>query len=185
MDIQFKNPPMTMHFEADVIANLLAEEKSVVTSTPGGESRLKRLKERHHALARGLAAGLSVVNLSAMTGYTPERIYTLQNDPTFIELLQGYKAQKDTIVIDLTERLTRIAQDALDELTERLEVEPEKVPTSLLMEFVKLGADRTGFGPSFTKNVNHKVGLADRFEAAAERLKNLDLVATEIKNEEG
>src|SRR5262245_47529587 len=44
---------------------------------------LKRITERHHALARCLATGMSATEASIVTGYSPSRISILKDDPAF------------------------------------------------------------------------------------------------------
>ena len=144
---------------------LLGDEKG---SKP---SALKRLSERHHALARALAAGMSPSDAAITCGYVLSRVSILQDDPAFKELLQFYRANVEAEYRDLHMRLSGISMDAAEILQERLEEEPDKVSVGQLMELVKLGADRTGYGPSSSStNINLNVGVADRLQAARARV---------------
>lgn len=149
--------------EADL--TLLGEEKG--SKAPA----LVRLSERHHALARNLASGMSPSQAALTCGYTLSRVSILQDDPAFRELLHFYRADVELQYRDLHTRLSGLALDAADELANRLEEAPEDISTGQLMELTKMGADRTGFGPqSSSTNVNVNVDLAGRLEAARKRV---------------
>jgi hypothetical protein len=152
---------------ADMI--LLSTEKG---STP---SAIKRITDRHHALARCLAGGMAEGDAAVLQGYTISRVSILKSDPAFKELLQFYREDALRPYRDLHIRLSGLATDATVLLQEKLEadleleVEDRKVPVNQLMELTKMGADRTGFGPQAT-NVNVNVDLAGRLEAARKRV---------------
>lgn len=135
-------------------------------------SALKRISDRHHALARLLASGMKSGDAALMAGYIPSRVSILQGDPTFKELVEFYRSSADRQMRGVTEKLTGIAQDAMDLIEERLDdpKEREKIGMSTAIELVKLGTDRTGFGPQSSQTtVNIHVGLAGRLEAARRR----------------
>jgi hypothetical protein len=149
--------------EADLA--LLATERGIQPS------HIARLSERHHALARCLASGLSVADACAITGYTPSRVSILKGDPSFEELIAFYTAGKAELVQDLGDRLRAVALDAAAELQERLEDKPGEFSVDALHDTIKLGADRSGFGPaSKTTNVNVHVNLAGRLAEARKRV---------------
>lgn len=158
------NPKVSRELtEADLGA--LATEKG---SKP---SALKRLSDRHHALARNLASGMPAGEAAIVCGLSPSRVSILQSDPAFLDLLAFYRRETNLVYRDMHEKLAGVASAALDELQERLEEEPEKVSVGQLIEVSKLGADRTGFGPQSTQaNLNIHVGLGDRLEAARRRI---------------
>jgi hypothetical protein len=150
---------------------MLGEEKGV-QSTP-----LKRLSDRHHALARCLASGMAECDAAIACGYVLSRVSVLKSDPAFQELLAFYRADTDNAYRDLHSRLAGLSMDAADELTERLEADMQaeiadkKISIGQLMEITKLGADRTGHGPqSSSTNLNVNVDLAGRLEAARRRV---------------
>lgn len=133
---------------------------------------LKRISERHHALARLLAGGTPPGEAALIAGYDNSRVSILQNDPAFNELVEFYREDITRELRGLHERMYGLALDAADVLQDRLEDEPEKVSVGQLLEVLKIGADRTGFGPSSqTTNVNVNVDLANRLEAARKRVK--------------
>jgi len=149
--------------EADLV--LLGEEKG--SRAPA----LKRLGERHHALARALASGLSPGEAAVICRYELSRVSILQSDPAFRELLTFYRDDVNRQYLGLHEQLSGLASDAAEELATRLTEEPEKFSIGQLMEVTKMGADRTGHGPqSSSTNVNVNVDLAGRLEAARKRV---------------
>lgn len=155
--------------ESDML--LLAEERGTKPSA------VKRLTERHHNLARNIASGMPIGDAAIFCGYTLSRVSILQGDPAFKELLTFYRDEAQRPYRDLHNRLSGIAMDAADELSTRLEEEPEKVSIGQLVELTKMGADRTGFGPQTTA-LNVNVDLAERLEAARRRvaLRKLTLI---------
>ncbi len=142
--------------------HLLSTERSIKPSS------VQRITDRHHALARCLATGMSATEAGLVTGYTASRISVLRGDPAFEELIAFYQGEKARPVLDLQERMTSLAIDATSELQDRLELEPASVSTDQLLDTIKLTADRTGNGPKQT-NVNVNVNLGDRMKAARER----------------
>lgn len=152
--------------ETDIL--LLREEKG---SKP---PPLKRLSERHHALARCLASGTMSPSDAAITcGYATSRVSILQADPAFQELLAFYRQDVNAKYLDMHGVLAGLSLDAATELRERLEgdmeAEEKKISVGQLIELTKLGADRTGFGPQ-SSQVNVNVDLAGRLQAARERV---------------
>lgn len=144
---------------------LLATERSIKPT------HLQRITDRHHALARCLATGMSATEAGLVTGYTGSRISVLRGDPSFEELIAFYQRENAPAVLGLSEKLIAIANDSADVLLDRLELEPESFARDELVDNIKLGADRSGHGPqSKTTNVNLHVNLGDRMKAARERV---------------
>lgn len=148
---------------------------------------VKRLTERHHALARALASGMTEGEAGAMVGLLPARVSVLKGSPAFQELLALYREQKDRQFIETAARLAGLAQDAVIELQERLETEPEKISTGQLVEITKMAADRSGNGPTSTVNQNVNVDLSARLEQARQRAlehrKMKDITPPELDHE--
>lgn len=147
---------------------LLGEEKGS-TATP-----LKRISERHHALARNLAGGMKPGEAGIVCGYDASRVSILQADPAFKELVEFYRADVDRVYRGMHEQLAAASSLALDIMQDRLEDEElaKEVSMGQLIEVAKMGADRTGHGPASTStNVNVNVDLANRLQAARERVR--------------
>jgi len=132
---------------------------------------LKKLRDTHHALARVLANGMSEQEASIVTGYSLSRISILKADPQFSSLLEFYREQTIESQADFRARMVNVGLEALQELSERLEDDPESFSPGLLKDIVRDMADRTGHapqrGPTNITQIN--VGLSDRMARARER----------------
>lgn len=167
---------------AEVVRELEPNDLVHLGAEKGSEpSALKRLSDRHHALARNLASGMEPGEAGMLCGYVNSRVSILQNDPAFKELVEFYRRDVTAQYRDLHQRLSGLALDAAEELAERLEAEPEKVSIGQLMEITKMGADRTGFGPqSSTTNLNVNVDLASRLQEARKRVASRQLPPSDV-----
>lgn len=130
---------------------------------------IRSLRDRHHALAKALVDGIGETEAGIICGYTPSRVSILKADKTFQELMSFYRLDKAAGYREMHEKLAGLGSDAVDEITERLENEPEEISMGQLLEISKLALDRSGFGPQSSVQVNHKVGLADKLELARKR----------------
>lgn len=138
---------------------------------------LVRISERHHALARTLAAGTSAGEAAIICRYELSRVSILQSDPAFRELVEFYRGEVTDKYLGLHEQLATLSADATALLQDQLErdlelpIEERKLSPGQLMEVTKLGADRTGHGPqSSALNLNVNVDLAARLQAARQRV---------------
>lgn len=139
-------------------------------------SAIARLTQRHHALARTLASGRTVSEAAFICGYEIARVSTLQSDPTFKELLAFYRKDVDRQYADFHATLAGMSHDAAEEIRRRLEDNPEDINLASLIDITKLGADRTGYGPSSKSEVNVTVGMADRLRLARERVAQRNVI---------
>ena len=146
-------------------ADLAALSEPRGTTAP----ELKRVTERHHALARALASGLSEGEAAALVGYSQSRVSILKDSPAFRELLELYRDQRDTQFAEFHALLAGLATDAALELRERLENDPEELSVGQLMDILRTGADRTGYGPTSKQETTVRVDLSARLEAARQR----------------
>ena len=171
--------------EAQIVGQLTAREvlESIDESGPK-RNAVKRISERHHALARQLASGSTKIEASIITGYSVTNVDILSKDPTFRELVTFYREKVSDRVMDLNDQLKGLSADAITAIRDKLEDTPlEDLSFSQLTELSKLGLDRTGFGPQSSQNVNVNVGLASRLEAARKRTApQIDAQAEEIKD---
>lgn len=131
---------------------------------------LKRIGERHHALARLLAQGTPPGEAGLIVGLTGSRVSILRSDPTFLELVDFYRADVQAAYRDMHETLAGLSLDAANELRERLEEAPDDLTVTQLIELTKLGADRTGHGPSSTQEHKFSDGIAAKMQEARERV---------------
>lgn len=125
-----------------------------------GRTHMQRLRTTHHLAARSLAEGKSVMDTAIITGYTPERIYQLQQDPTFQECLAYYKDQVREKWLNVQERLAALSLDMTEEIQRRLDEVPDSFTNEELRRWVETLADRSGNGPTSTRNVSVRGGVA-------------------------
>lgn len=129
---------------------------------------IKKLSERHHALARMLAVGVAPFEAAAITGYELSRVSVLQGDPTFCELVSFYREKVDAEFADTMGQLSGLSKDILIELRTRLEDEPEKFKIGELQSLLTATLDRSGYGPT-TKQETTTINLSGRLDEARRR----------------
>jgi len=158
--------------EAEALRELTLSDLALLQVERGTRApSIKKLRDRHHALARCLAQGMKNSEASAVTGYDPSRISILLADPTFQDLLEHYKKVENSHFADFTTRATLLSLDALNELQERLEDDPESFTQGDLRELIKLTADRTGHAPvQKVQQTNINVELGGRLAQARARI---------------
>ena len=144
------------------------------------------LRERHHALARLIAEGKTSGEAAILCRYTPSRVSILLGDPAFQELIEHYRSVVDEQFVDFQKKLAELGVDAAMVLQERLEDEDQakEFSNAALMQLVSISADRTGHGPSQKSEVNVKIGLADRINAAKERVAMRDVTPKDSGEED-
>lgn len=156
-----------------VIAAAEPATRQEVDAAPAPQTKpLKRISERHHALARALANGMRPVECAATFNLNPGTISALQADPAFTELLNFYRTSETQILRTTQERMAEAANEAIEVVNEILD-DPEKrakMSVGQALEIVKTFADRSGNGPQSTSvQVNIHANLAERLKAARER----------------
>ncbi len=119
-----------------------------------GPPIIQKLKARHHAIARYLASGRTVVETAALTGLTPQRVGDLERcDPAFQNLLSYYRDQVEAAGIDEAVEyrgvLHDIGRSTLEEIQERVS-DPEaraKMSVEELRRLAEMSMDRTSAPP--------------------------------------
>jgi hypothetical protein len=151
-------------------ADLNSPKAQVQTAKP-----LAKIRDAHHALARVLATGAGEGEASAITGYSPSRISILKADPQFQELLEFYRNSTIEGVADFRQRMLNLGLGAVQELTDRLDENPESFSPALLKDIAKDMADRTGHAPAKGPNLEVHINapLTDRIRAARARVESL------------
>lgn len=120
---------------------------------------VKRLREKHHRLARALALGQTPTEAGLCCGYTPARVHQLKADPSFQELLAYYAAKEELVFESVVEKLRDVAELALGEIATRLEDEPEALTFGQLIDAASLTLDRSGHGPKQTVQSNVNISV--------------------------
>lgn len=142
---------------------LLASERGIKPAS------LLQIRERHHALARCLAGGMSNSEASVITGYDPSRISILKSDPLFQALVADYATMSAGVTADFVERANVLGLTVMTRLQEAVEAD-EPLSPSIMLEIGKFAADRSGNGATAkTQNVNVNINLGERLRAARER----------------
>jgi hypothetical protein len=150
---------------------------------------LQRIRNTHHMLARLLAEGKKTTDISMITGFSPGRISSLQNDPMFAELVAYYSAQVNAQYLDVHARLADLGVTTLEELRERLEDTPEKFSVRELLEIMEKTFDRSiapqkgGSGGSKT-NIEIKFVGAQNAEVHASEPSKGTILDLDINSEE-
>jgi hypothetical protein len=156
---------------AEFVRELEAVDLELLSAEKGSSApALKRISERHHALARALAGGMSKSEAALVCNYDISRISILLADPSFQELMAFYKIEKDRAFRSVQDKMAGINSDALDILQDRIEDEPDKLSVGQILQIITITSDRTGNGPSSTQTVNVNEGMANRLEEARKRV---------------
>lgn len=143
------------------------DEKRGSVSVP-----IKKLRERHHALAKVLAQGMKDGDAGLICGYSASRVSILKADTAFKELILFYQDAGAERFIDAKIALQELGMDALEDIRAVMEGD-EELPLGDLLAIAKLTLDRSGFGPSTKTTVDVKIGLADRMAQAQQRLNQM------------
>lgn len=136
-----------------------------------------KLRDRHHSLARCLAAGMGVAEASAVTGYVPSRISILRRDPSFAGLIEAYRQTDVVAAADAAERANVLGLTAMAVALDRLEDSPDEISTADIKDIVTAMLDRTGHAP-----VNRTVALHGQLDVGS-KLRSARMRAAAAKAE--
>lgn len=139
-----------------------------------GAPPLKKLRDSHHRVARLLAAGKSIGEVCAYTGYSRGRIDQLKVDPTFKDLIEVYRKEGSDQFNTYTDmamenmvRGERLVADSLEAAGDR-ETALELSELRPVLDIVSQRQDRFGYpAQAVNHNVNHD--LAGALEKARKR----------------
>jgi hypothetical protein len=129
-----------------LVRELVAEDLPRLTATPDslrkGIPQVKVLRQGHHLIAKAIASGKSLAEVSAISGYSQSAISVLRNDPAFIELVALYADDLKKVYLDVHERMAAFSISTLEELQERFENNPETFTKRELLDMFTALADR-------------------------------------------
>lgn len=127
---------------------------------------LKKLRSKHHSVARMIAGGMQQTMVANLTGYTQGYLSTLLESPSMQELVTLYRAQTGAQLEVIVERYRRIGDAALDELETRLENAEARAGMDVheLLSIAKTGGDRSGTGPQHKHHVVNENHIIDHAE---------------------
>ena len=128
----------------------------------------KKLRYKHHALARSLAAGMQESAAAAITGFAPVTVSILKQDPAFAELLRFYASEEGKGFDQVRAQILGVGLQFVEEIQRRVTETPEEVTMKDLRETGGMLLDRAGVGPaqSSTHDVHIHTGLADAIKAS-------------------
>jgi hypothetical protein len=170
---------------AEVERELSLEDVAMLATERGVEApKIVELRERHHALARLIAEGRKPGEAAVLCRYSQSRMSVLLADPAFQELVRHYTEMVNEEFVDFQAKLSELALDAAHILQSRMEDRPDDLSDALVLQIVQVGADRTGHGPTQKTDVNIKVGLAERFASARERIARAKDVTPPVDRDE-
>lgn len=158
--------------DVTVVGELSFEDLGLLTEFRGIKpNAITALRDRHHALAQCLANGMSDAEASLTTGYCISRISILKSDPTFKQLVSEYRGVKEAIFADFNERASAAAIEAINLVHDRLENNPDSIPTEQALKVIETLADRSGHAPvAKSLNVNANVDFGNRLALARQRI---------------
>lgn len=137
--------PDAMPAILEVIPIKEADLENLLTSTEG-EPTVRRLRARHHEIARLIATGMRPVDVAAIMSVTHQSISTITSNPAFQELLSQYMSARDEEVVMLGAKVHMLAHDAVDQLQRTLQ-EGDHTPEFVRRVTMDL-LDRSGVGPT-------------------------------------
>lgn len=94
-----------------------------------------RIRHTHHRLAEMIVqGGVTLPEMSVVSGLTPRRIMQLKNEPEFRELVNSYEKKKEKIFVDVMERCKILGMSMIEEVQQRLEEDPGSFSNRELLE---------------------------------------------------
>jgi hypothetical protein len=123
-------------------------------------ANLKKIREKHHGVARLMAQGLRQSLVASITGYTENYLSVLLNNPAMQELIEMYRLQYGNTAMVIGEKLRTVGLKALEALDEKLDND-QITDTHELAAVAKLGLDRAGHGPTSTSKVETETHVYD------------------------
>ena len=143
---------------------------------------VQRFRDSHHRLARLIASGLRPNDAAQQSGYSLARIYILQADPSFQNLVAAYRKDVHNAYISAEEERFRMATEVnlkslrhINEHFDKADEEGELIPISRALAVFADTSDRVGLSKKST-NVNINVDFAAKLESARARSAKARLV---------
>lgn len=104
---------------------------------------LQQLRDSHHMAARLIAQGKKLTEVAIECGRGKERLQTLMQDPSFLELIEYYRAQVMDNYSLVHEELAGLGRTAVHILQERLEDNPDGFSSGEIRKLAEFALDRT------------------------------------------
>lgn len=172
--------------EVSLVREVTADDLEMLRDAPRGSvaPERKRMTERHHALARALASGLTDGEAAAVIGYEQSTVSILKQSPAFQDLLTIYRNAKDLEFAETMGQVAGLAKDAVLEIRRRVEEEPEKIGLTTLVDIATKTLDRAGYAPQTKSEVKVTVDISSRLAAARQRARAAALGMKDVTPEE-
>lgn len=161
--------------EIGTIRELTRAEMEILKAPRPKSPTIATLRDSHHRVARLFAMGLRTIQVHQKSGYSFGRLRALQDDPSFQNLIAGYRAMVDEswkAEIDdyyaAASKTKLVVMEMIADSVEEAQETGEKIPLKTLIALNADLADRTGHGKK-TTNVNVNVDLGSRLERARVR----------------
>ena len=145
----------------EIVREVTEADVELLAVTPANSKppAIKRISDRHHALARLLASGMPESEAALTLNYDVSRVSILKDSPAFQELLALYRAKVDTEFATNLDHMAGMSRDALLELRERIEENPEDFSHRELLAIITELNDRAQAGSDNTKHLPTKIEL--------------------------
>jgi hypothetical protein len=108
--------------DVEYVRDVTEADLALMSIKPLGSTSpaLQRITDRHHSLARLLAAGTTDTEAALITGYDISRISILKNSPAFQELLALYRSEVKREFASTLEHMAGVSRDAVLILREQI-----------------------------------------------------------------
>lgn len=124
---------------------------------------LKKIREKHHSIARMIADGLTQRMAARIAGMSESYVSVLLNSPAMQELVEMYRIHNGAASRVITEKLRATGMKAVEMLDKALDAGSITDPHALT-SIAKLGLDRSDHGPSSSKRVIDERHVIDHAE---------------------
>lgn len=156
-----------------------------VTPDDDNPNDLKKIREKHHSVARMMASGMTQRMVAACCGFTEQYLSILLNNPSMKELVELYRIKHGAATEVITEKLKTVGLKAVERLEEKLEA--GELSNQELLGAAKLGLDRGGHGPASKQHhlvENHLIdhaAIVEMNNEARRRSANLIVDVKEVR----
>jgi hypothetical protein len=154
------------------VASVVHKAPPPVNHVAQSKDRIVRIRDRHHQIARMVAAKVPYGQICKVMGITLRNLEMLvEQTPAFIELISYYRQRAETTMeiveyIDTMNANMLVAEQILrDQLNSE---DADQMSPSVLNKLAMDRADRLGYGKQST-NINVNVDFASAVEAARKR----------------
>lgn len=160
------------------VRSLTTADLAVLRTNRAAQTPIKTLRDRHHHIAWMIALGKPHTEIAVSCKISPSRISIHLNDPTFVELVNKYRAEvaqsRREHTDDFVGSATRTMIAAENEILRRLDTESGDLSVRDLNSIATDRMDRFGYAKHTTSdNRNINVNFAAKFEAAIARSRKI------------